>query len=438
MSVLQPISPLPPVQPSAPRPEPLPIPLPIPAAEESTARPAMTLVLLSVTGPDRPGITSRIARILADHQARLQDVEQVTNGGNLALSFLLELTPPTGRDHPVFKDLIFCAWELGLQADFRFISEDDVRVHEPRYTYALTVFGREIVPGAIAALADALARRGTNIDKIHKLSAHSFSCLEMLLSAPLAEDLQQLKQVLLPLGKQYEVDLAIQRENVYRRAKRLVVLDMDSTLTQGEVIDELAARHGVGQEVARITERAMHGELDFEQALRARVKLLEGLSVTTLSDVRTRIQLTPGGHDLLHALKKLGYRIAVISGGFTYFTDWLKQQLGLDYAYANELEMRDGKLTGRLRGLIVDARRKADLLETIAQGEGISLDQVIAVGDGANDLQMLKRAGLGIAFNPKRSLRESAEHTLDQPQLDSILYLLGIREHELEQLRMDS
>lgn len=431
MSAFQPLHPQPP---EASPPSPLQSLPTVPLPDD---RGGMALVLLSVTGPDRPGITSRIATILAEHHARLKDVEQVTNGGNLALSFLIALSPPIGRDHPIFKDLIFCAWELGVQADFRFLSEEDLKIQEPRRTYALTLFGHEIAPGAIATLADALARRGTNIDKIHKLSAHTFSCLEMLLSSPEEEDLQQLKQILLPLGKQFGVDLAIQRENVYRRAKRLVVLDMDSTLTQGEVIDELALRHGVGEAVARITERAMQGELDFEQALRERVKLLEGLPLTTLNEVRAHIRLTPGGHDLLHALKKLGYRVAVISGGFTYFTDWLKQQLSLDYAYANELEVREGRLTGRLKGVIVDARRKADLLETIAQGEGITLDQVIAVGDGANDLQMLKRAGLGIAFNPKRSLRESADHTLDQPQLDSILYLLGIREFELEQLRVD-
>lgn len=391
------------------------------------------LVLISVTGPDRPGITSRIAGVLAAHHLPIADIEQVTTGGNLALSFLIHAPSGADRSHPVFKDLVYAAWELDVQADFRFL-EDETRPHNPRRIYALTVFGHEICAAAIAGLAEALARQSVNIDKIQKLSAHTFSCLELILSAPDSVGLQSLKQSLLPLGTQYEMDLALQRESVYRKAKRLVVLDMDSTLTQGEVIDELAERRGVKEHVARITERAMQGELDFEEALRERVSLLEGLTLAELNEVRTHITLTPGGHDLLKVLKKLGYRIAVISGGFTYFTDWLKQQLSLDYAYANELEIRDGKLTGKLRGSIVDARRKADLLETIAQSEGIQLDQVIAVGDGANDLQMLKRAGLGVAFNPKRSLRAAAEHTLDQPQLDAILYLLGIREHELKQL----
>lgn len=396
-----------------------------------------SLMLLSVTGRDKPGITSRLSSVLAAHSLKICDIEQVTNGGNLALSFLISLPEGSGRAHPVFKDLIFAAWELGLHADFRALTEADVAPADPRRVYALTLFGPEICPAAIASVAEVLAEHGVNIDKIHKLSGATFSCIEMLLSAPEAIDLQQIKQALLPRGTQYGVDLALQKENVYRRSKRLVVLDMDSTLTQGEIIDELAERQGVREDVARITERAMQGELDFEQSLRARVKLLEGLPISALNDVRAHIELTPGAHDLIRVLKKLGYRIAVISGGFTYFADWLKQQLGLDYAYANELVIRDGKLTGQLKGIIVDAQRKADLLETIAQGEGISLDQVIAVGDGANDLHMLKRAGLGIAFNPKRSLRESAEHTLDQPQLDSILYLLGIRENELQQLLAD-
>lgn len=393
-----------------------------------------TLVLISVTGPDRPGITSRLASVLATHHARLYDIEQVTNGGNLALSFQIALEGIATRDHPLFKDFIFAAWELELHADFRMLGsapEAPSRISSPM---VLTVFGPEIGPDAISALAEVLASTGINIDKIQRLSGEAFTCLELILHAPEGVELHAVKQALLPQGTRFGIDVALQRESVYRRARRLVVLDMDSTLTQGEVIDALAQVAGVGPEVAQITERAMQGELDFEAALRERVKLLRGLPLEALQQVRARIELTPGAHALLRVLKKLGYRIAVISGGFTYFTDWLKAQLGLDYAYANELEIRDGHLTGALRGHIVDARRKADLLETIAQGEGISLEQVIAVGDGANDLLMLKRAGLGIAFNPKRSLRDAAEHTLDQPQLDAILYLLGMHEHELREL----
>lgn len=395
---------------------------------------ASTLVLISVTGPDRPGITSRLASVLALHQARLHDIEQVTNGGNLALSFQIELEGEVTREHPLFKDFIFAAWELELHADFRMQGVPLSPGPQRAAPLVLTVFGRSIGPDAIAALAEVLARAKVNIDKIHRLSGDSFSCLELSLQAPQGVDLYAVKQALLPQGTRFGIDLALQRESVYRRARRLIVLDMDSTLTRGEAIDELARAAGKFEAVAQITERAMQGELDFEAALRARVQLLAGLPVQALQQVRASIELTPGAHELLRVLKRLGYRVAVISGGFTYFTDWLKMQLGLDYAYANELEVRDGRLTGLLRGHIVDAQRKADLLETIAQGEGISLEQVIAVGDGANDLLMLKRAGLGIAFNPKRSLRDAAEHTLDQPQLDAILYLLGMHEHELKEL----
>jgi len=393
-----------------------------------------TSMLISVTGRDKPGITSALAGVLAQHHVRIRDIEQVTSGGNLTLSFMVQLDPTDVREHPFFKDFIFTAWELGVHADFRPIAHEGPASSAPGRVYALTVFGEEISAGAIASVATVLAEQGVNIDKIHKLSGDRFSCIEMILSAPEHVDLAQVKQMLLPSGKTHDVNLAVQRESVYRRAKRLIVFDMDSTLVQGEVIDELAARHGIRDQVAAITERAMQGELDFEQSLRERVSLLRGLPVSVLAEVRRELRLTPGAPELIRAVRKLGYKVAVISGGFSYFTNALRAELDLDFAYANELEVRDQRLTGCLLGRIVDATRKADLLETIAQGEGISLDQVIAVGDGANDLQMLKKAGLGIAFNPKTSLREEAEHAIDSPQLDAILYLLGIRGHELEEL----
>jgi len=393
-----------------------------------------TLMLITITGRDKPGITSTLTAVLAEHQVHIEDIEQVTNGGNLTLSIMIRLESQDVRAHPVFKDLIFAAWELGVHADFHPIDAHEQDVNVSNRAFALTIFGREITAAGLAAVTRVLAEQRINIENIQKLSRDRFSCIELSLSASKDADINLAKQLLLPQGKQHGLNLALQRESIYRRAKRLIVLDVDSTLICGEVIDALAVCAGVGAQVKRITESAMRGELDYGSSLRQRVALLKGLEASTLAKVREETRLTPGSRDLIRVLKRLGYKVAIISGGFSYFTNWLKAELNIDYAYANELEVCEGRLTGGLRGPIVDALRKADLLETIAQGEGIVLDQVIAVGDGANDLHMLKRAGLGIAFNANRTLREAADQTIDDENLDAILYLLGIRGHELDEL----
>ncbi len=390
------------------------------------------VLLVTVTGRDRPGITATLTEILERHGARIRDVEQTVNAGNLSLS--LQIGLPTGeRDQPIFKDLLFAAWELGIHVDFQPLEEAGESVRRP--TFALTLLGDPIEARAIARTTAILARHDVNIDRITRLSGgEELSCLEMILSSTRLSTTREIKELLMPIAAETGIDLALQREGYVRRVKRLVVLDVDSTLVQGEVIDELARRRGCLDRVAAITERAMQGELAFPEALRERVGLLAGTPMSVLEDVQRGVQLTPGATELLRVLRRLGYRLAIISGGFTFFTDRLKADLQLDHAFANELEIAEGRLTGRIVGPIIDGQRKADLLVQLAREHGIGPDQAVAIGDGANDLLMLARAGLGIAFNAKRVVRERADHAINRPRLDSILYLLGISEAEKAEL----
>jgi phosphoserine phosphatase len=287
---------------------------------------------------------------------------------------------------------------------------------------------------ALARVSGILAEKQVNIERISKLTQGQLRCVEFLVTVPPELDVKAMTRTLLGEGSSLGVDIAVQKEGLYRRAKRLIVMDMDSTLIQIEVIDELARLAGVGAEVEAITERAMNGELDFPGALRARVALLAGLPAAALEEVYRTIPFTPGAKTLVRVLKRLGFRTAVISGGFSFFTDRLKEELGLDYAFANALEIDNGRVTGAVLGTIVDGVRKAELLEEIARREGITLDQVIAIGDGANDLPMLGKAGLGIAFNAKARVREQADTHINQQSLDSILYLLGLSERDMTEI----
>jgi phosphoserine phosphatase len=275
-------------------------------------------------------------------------------------------------------------------------------------------------------VTDVLARHRVNIDVIERLSEGEFACVELLISSQAELDRRSLKHEILSAARTEGVDLALQAEGLYRRTKRLVVFDMDSTLIQGEIIDEFARKLGRYEEVAKITSEAMHGKLQFSEALTRRVKLLKGLSQAQIEEVFKETRLTPGANDLIQVLKQLGYKIAIISGGFACIADKLKASLQLDYAYANHLVMVQGTATGEVTAPIIDAQRKADLLELIAQQEGIQLDQVIAIGDGANDLLMIEKAGLGVAFNAKPALNERADLALSQKSLRSVLYLLGL------------
>ncbi|NIQ95700.1 MAG: phosphoserine phosphatase SerB [Desulfuromonadales bacterium] len=391
------------------------------------------MVLITVTGQDRPGIIAALTAQIADGGARIRDIEQTVTHTLLSVSVVIDFPTATSSQKPLIKELLFLAKELGLELDFQVLSESEYRRRSSRYSHVVTLLGNQINALALARVSQTLADGGANIERISKLTRGNLRCVELLISAAGDLDVPEMKRTLLQIGSSLGVDVAMQKESLYRRNKRLVVMDMDSTLIQAEVIDELARLAGVGREVAQITGRAMNGELDFSGSLRERVALLRGVGADSLEEVYRSVPLTPGARNLVQILKRLGFKTAVISGGFRFFTDRLKEDLGLDYAFANQLEIVDGRVTGELAGPIVDGERKAALLEWIAGEEGIALDQVIAIGDGANDLPMLGKAGLGIAFNAKARVREQAEYHISQQGLDSILYLLGLSEQELEE-----
>ncbi|HEY5447315.1 MAG TPA: phosphoserine phosphatase SerB [Polyangia bacterium] len=390
-------------------------------------------VLITVTGPDRTGVTATLTGILSQQGASLHDIEQVVVQGQLTLCLLVDV--PETRD--VLKELLFAAKQLGMDLDFKPVATSEARpvptLNEAR-RYVITAIGPTLGAAHLHAIASTLAAEGANIEKIGRLSENTLASVEIHALLPPGGDSDALKRTLLAVATSAGFDVSLQRESLYRRSKRLVVLDMDSTLIRIEVIDELARAAGVGAEVARITERAMQGEMDYDQSLRQRVALLAGLNVAVLDNLAQNLPLTDGAETLVRVLKRLGYKIAVISGGFSRAAEALKRRLGVDYAYSNNLEVQGGKLTGKVVGPIVNAQRKAELLETIAQAEGVLLDQVIAVGDGANDALMLERAGLGIAFHAKPKLREAADTSITAAGLDAILYLLGFSARELQEV----
>lgn len=391
------------------------------------------ILLLTARGRDIPGITAKLTALIAgDKKARLLDIEQTVVHKKLLLSILLAFPGRDGDKTPLLKNLLFAAKHLGVDLTFEVFDSKLLGEETPRHQYVITCLGPEISARPISQIAAALAKRGVNIDKISKLALNHISALELIAHAKKPLDPRQLSKELLSLSGSIGIDIAIQKHDLLRRAKRLVVMDMDSTLIESEVIDELAKGRGTYKKVSAITHKAMNGRLNFRQSLLRRVGLLKGLSLNDLEKVYARLRLTPGADKLLKVLKKLGFKIALVSGGFTYFTEALKRDLGFDYAFANQLEIKNGRLTGRLVGPIVDAARKALILETLIQGENLSVDQTIAIGDGANDIQMLMKAGLGIAFNAKPVVQKRAHTSISKhPRLDSILYLLGISEREI-------
>lgn len=391
--------------------------------------PTASHVIITVSGPDRPGITARITGILAEMGALLLDIEQVVVRGHLSLGMLIGIH----EDRGVLKELLFAAKELGMVLDFHPVA--NIAANPKRLSrYVVTAIGKSLGAAEMHALSTVLAEYHANIAKISRLSHGELRSIEVHVELEEAENPGPLKEALLRLGMNSSFDIALQREGIFRRSKRLVVLDMDSTLISIEFIDELARAHGVLEQVAAVTEQAMAGEMDYDESLRRRLALLEGLDVSVLKRIASELPLTEGAERLMRALKRLGYRTAVISGGFSVAADSLKAQLGIDYAYSNTPEIKAGKLTGRVVGPIVNAHRKAELLDTIAQSEGILLDQVIAVGDGANDLLMLEKAGLGIAYRAKLKLRAAADTSISAGGLDSILYLLGLNAEEVEEV----
>lgn len=388
----------------------------------------MAELILTFTGRDAPGITAQLSRILAQAGARLTDVEQVVVQGLLTLGFAVEVAD----EEALLKELLFAARSAGLALDYRKAAA--APSGSARQRYALTLIARTLGAPALQAVSEVLAAQGANIERIHRLSEGGLACVEFAVSLPAESDAAALKRALLAESMKGGFDCALQLESLLRRSKRLVVMDMDSTLIRIEVIDELARAHGVGDQVSAITRRAMQGEIDYDQSLRERVALLRGLSVRVLDELAANLPLTEGAETLLRVLKRLGYRTAVISGGFSVAAEALQKRLGIDHAWSNTLEVTDGLLTGRVLGPIVNAQRKADLLEELSRREGVPLDQVIAIGDGANDLLMLQKAGHGIAFHAKPKLREAAHTAISATGLDSILYLLGITGRDIATL----
>jgi phosphoserine phosphatase len=398
------------------------------------------IILVHVTGTDRPGLTAELTAVLAGFKVDILDIGQVVIHNFLTLGILIRL--PTDSQ-PVLKDLLFRAHELGVTMKLHPLDGQDYsswvgEAHKQRHI--ITLLARSISAEQIAAITAVVTESGLNIDTIHRLSGRvplegrpaqsSRACVEFTVRGT-PHDISAIRTKFLDISAELVADIAFQEDNIYRRNRRLVAFDMDSTLIQAEVIDELAKEAGVGEQVAAITEAAMRGELDFKQSLRKRLSLLEGLDESVLRTVAARLPMTEGAERLITTLKNVGYKIAILSGGFTYFGNILKERLGIDYVYANELEIRDGKLTGKAVGEIVDAQKKAELLQAIADQEGISLQQVIAVGDGANDLPMLNLAGLGIAFHAKPKVKKGARQSISNLGLDSILYLIGVRDRDV-------
>lgn len=391
------------------------------------------ILLVTIRGKDVPGITAKLTAIIAkDRRIKILDIEQTVVHKKLLLSILLGFPSKNANKTSFLKELLFAGKELGIEINFEVFDPKLLGEENTHHQYVITCLGEEVGARPLSQITKALAKRGVNIDKIGKLALTHIDAVELIAHARRPIDPKKLSKELLSLSDELGVDIAIQKHDLLRRAKRLLVMDMDSTLIQTEVIDELAKRKGIYKKVAQITEAAMNGRLSFQESLKKRVHLLKGLSEEDLKNVYKNLKLTRGAGKLLKILKRLGYKTALISGGFTYFTDRLKKALHFDYAFANRLEMKGGRLTGKIKGSIIDAARKAAILETLAKGEKISLDQTIAIGDGANDLLMLTKAGLGIAFKAKPYVQAKAHYSIAKtPRLDSILYLLGISEREI-------
>ncbi|MEV4015351.1 phosphoserine phosphatase SerB [Nonomuraea angiospora] len=389
-------------------------------------------LLITLTGPDRPGVTSRLFSVLSAFPVTVADIEQVVIRGRLTLGVLVTYAggPPTGTGTTLgamWTAVERVAEDLGMEVELSTGSQ--TKEHRRRGRLSVSVLGATLQPAAIAGIAGRIAAAGANIDRIERLAQWPVTCIELSVSGA---DPISLRVELAAEAAVQEVDVAVQRTGLSRRAKRLIVMDVDSTLIQGEVIELLAAHAGCLDEVAKVTEQAMRGELDFAESLRRRVALLEGLPAEVFEEVRKEVVLTPGARTLVRTLKRLDYRFAIVSGGFTQITDGLVEELGIDYSAANVLEVIDGRLTGRVVGEIVDRPGKARALERFAREAGLPISQTVAIGDGANDLDMIAVAGLGVAFNAKPVVRQAADTAVNTPYLDSILYLLGISRDEVE------
>ena len=403
---------------------------------------ANKIILINITGEDKPGVTSALTEILANNNATILDIGQADIHSSLSLGIMFLTTEEKSGD--ILKELLFKSYELNVTIKFNPISEDEYNrwvSMQGKNRYILTILGKKLTAKQIAAVTKIVAYQGLNIDDIKRLTGR-IPLDESARSAKASVEFSlrgtpinrtEMQSQLMSLTSELEMDISFQEESMFRRMRRLICFDMDSTLITTEVIDELAERAGVGKEVKAITESAMRGEIDFEESFKKRIALLKGLDVSVMEEIAESLPITEGVDRVMRLLKKVGFKIAILSGGFTYFGNYLKNKYNIDYVYANELEIVDGKLTGRHVGDIVDGKRKAELLKLIAQVENVDIRQTVAVGDGANDLPMITTAGLGIAFHAKPKVKASAKQSISTIGLDGILYFLGYKDSYLDE-----
>ncbi len=400
------------------------------------------IILINISGDDKPGVTASLTEILARYDANILDIGQADIHSTLSLGILFQSRE--GESGEILKELLFKSYELNVQVKFRPVSDQEYSEWvgmQGKNRYIITLLGRKLSAKQIAAVTAIVSNQGLNIDHINRLTGRI--PLDESVRAPKASvefsvrgtpvDKDQMNKDLLSLSSELEFDVSFQEESMFRRTRRLICFDMDSTLISTEVIDELAVANGVGDRVKAITESAMRGEIDFNESFKQRVALLKGLDASVMQQIAENLPITEGADRLMRILKKMGFKIVILSGGFTYFGNYLKQKYGIDYVYANELEIENGILTGNYVGDIVDGKRKAELLRLIAQVENVDIRQTIAVGDGANDLPMISIAGLGIAFHAKPKVKENAKQSISTIGLDGILYFLGYKDSNLDE-----
>ncbi|MGA1226251.1 MAG: phosphoserine phosphatase SerB [Tamlana sp.] len=403
---------------------------------------ANDIFLLNISGQDKPGLTSGLTSVLAEYDAKVLDIGQANIHDTLSLGMLFEIQSGE-KSSAVQKDLLFKAYELGITAKFTPITLEDYEHWvnlQGKDRYIITILGDKLSANQIAEVTKVISEKNLNIDAIKRLTGrlslvkeeeYPRASIELSIRGKI-DNKVELTEKFMQISRDLDVDIAFQEDNIYRRNRRLVCFDMDSTLIQTEVIDELAELAGVGKQVKAITESAMQGEIDFNESFEKRMKLLKGLSEEVLHNVAVNLPITKGARRLIDTLKSYGFKTAILSGGFTYFGHYLQKELGIDYVYANQLEIKDGVLTGNYIGNIVNGKKKAEYLKEIAQKEGIHINQTIAVGDGANDLQMLNLAGLGIAFHAKPKVKDNAQSSISSIGLDGVLYLLGYHDRHID------
>ncbi|MCT4587697.1 MAG: phosphoserine phosphatase SerB [Carboxylicivirga sp.] len=399
------------------------------------------IILLNISGEDKPGLTALLTGILSQYGVNILDIGQAVIHEDLGLGILFEV-PETAESAPVLKELLFKSYELGLNLKFTPVTEEKYKDwvgQQGKERFIITMLSRKLSADQLSQVTGIISNQGLNIDYISRLSGRVLlddhegndkSVVEFSVRGTPKNE-SEMKQQFIDISREAGVDIAFQADNIFRRNRRLVCFDMDSTLIQTEVIDELAIKAGIGDQVKEITEAAMRGDIDFNESFIQRVALLEGLDESVMKEIAENLPITEGAERLFKTLKTYGYKTAILSGGFTYFGNYLKSKLDIDYVFANELEIKEGKLSGKHKGEIVNGEKKAELLKLLAFKEDIHLEQVIAVGDGSNDLPMLKLAGLGIAFHAKPKVKESAKHHISTIGLDAILYLLGFRDREI-------